>query len=123
MPYTVIDKTPNYSHIQIQGVFSVQDLLALQASARADLEQSHCFRVLVELQDFNGWSHEPDWENTGFLPVSENQFSRIAFVGDSSWQDDVFMFTGQPMRTHQIAFFTPDQFEQAKAWLTRDAPD
>ncbi|MGY6277264.1 hypothetical protein [Methylomonas sp. MgM2] len=60
MPYSVISQHRNYSHIQIRGVFSVRDFLSLQTMARTDLQQHHYFRVLAELQDFKGWSHDPD---------------------------------------------------------------
>jgi len=117
MPYTIVKQTQDYGHIRIQGLFSVKDLLALQDLAVTELQNSNCFRVLVELRDFAGWSHEPEWENSEFLPANDNQISRIAFVGDERWQDDVFMFTGQPMRSDEIAFFTSDQWDQAEAWL------
>lgn len=120
MPYTVINQTQDHIHIRIQGLFSVKDLLALQDLALTELQNSNGFRVLIELRDFAGWSHEPEWENTAFLPANGNQCSRIAFVGDARWRDDVFMFTGQPMRSDEIAFFTSDQWDQAEAWLNQD---
>lgn len=120
MPYTVINQTQDYVHIRIQDLFSVKDLLALQDLALTDLQNSNGFCVLIELRDFAGWSHEPEWENTAFLPANDSQVTRIAFVGDERWRDDVFMFTGQPMRSNEIAFFTSDQWIQAEAWLNQD---
>jgi len=120
MPYTVVNQTHGYAHIRIHGVFSVQDLLALQGLASNSFGKDRYFRILIELVDFKGWSHQVEWENTEFLPTTENQAPRLAFVGDERWRHEVFMFTGQPMRAEQIAFFSPEQFEHAEAWLKQD---
>jgi len=46
--------------------------------------------------------------------------SRLAFVGDEKWKDEIFLFTGRPMRQIAIEFFTQDQFDQAQAWLSEE---
>jgi len=117
MPYTLINQTEDYNHIRIQGLISVPDFLALQDMARTGMQSYQGVRVLIELNDFTGWSHESAWEETEFLTADQNHFMRLAFVGDARWRDDVLLFIGQPMRTEQIAFFTPDQFSEAEAWL------
>ena len=104
--------------VKLIGKLTVRDFQELQALARLSLEQFGQFRVLVELEDFQGWSKETGWENSFFLEENEEGISKLAFVGDEKWKVEIFMFTGKPMRQTAIEFFPQDQFDQAQAWLS-----
>ena len=106
--------------IKLTGKQTVLEFEELQALAKLRLEQFGQIRLLVELGDFQGWSREPGWENSFFLEDDGDLISRLAFVGDEKWKDDVFMFTGKPMRKTAIEFFQQDQLAQAKAWLSEE---
>jgi hypothetical protein len=58
--------------------------------------------------------------DTAFLDNDGEGVSRLAFVGDEKWKDEIFLFTGRPMRQMAIEFFTQDQFGQAQAWLSEE---
>jgi hypothetical protein len=118
MSYQLIKKNDHDNWVKLSGKLTVSDFLELQALARSSLEQFGQFRVLIELEDFHGWSKETGWENTFFLEENGEGISKIAFVGDEKWKVEAFMFTGKPMRQTAIEFFTQDQFDQAQAWLS-----
>ncbi len=44
--------------VKLSGKLTVHDFQLLQALARLSLEQFGQFRIVVELEDFQGWSNE-----------------------------------------------------------------
>jgi hypothetical protein len=121
MSYQLIKEFNRINWIKLIGKLTVSDFQQLQTLAKLRLEQFGQFRVLIELEDFQGWSKETGWENSFFLAEDGEGISRIAFVGDEKWQVEIFMFTGKPMRETEIEFFPQDQLDQALAWLSVDS--
>ncbi|MGR8932969.1 MAG: STAS/SEC14 domain-containing protein [Gammaproteobacteria bacterium] len=120
MSYTIISRTDEMSWVKFSGLLTVHDFLELQALGKKSLELFGCFRTLVELEDFHGWSKEPGWENTAFLMDTGWRRTKIAFVGDDKWRDDMFMFTGKPFRSAAIEFFPTARLAEAQAWLAKE---
>jgi hypothetical protein len=117
MSYQLIKKNDHDNWVKLSGKMTVRDFQELQTLAKLSLEQYGRLRMLVELEDFQGWSRESGWEDSTFLEENEASMSKLAFVGDEKWKDEIFMFTGKPMRQIAIEFFPQDQFGQAQAWL------
>lgn len=120
MPYQLIKTLDSESWIKLSGKLTVADFKALQALAKLTLERFGQVRILVELEAFQGWSREPGWEDSFFLTGDGMRVSKLAFVGDENWKDDIFLFTGKPMRQTAIEFFSQDQLLHAKAWLSEE---
>jgi hypothetical protein len=120
MSYQLIKTLESESWLKLSGKLSVQNFQELQALARLSLERFGQAKILVELEGFQGWTREPGWEDSFFLAEDGNRMSKLAFVGDLSWKDEVFMFTGKPMRKTAIEFFPKDQLAQAKDWLSEN---
>ena len=120
MSYQLIKKNDHDNWVKLSGKLTVHDFQELQALARLSLEQFGQLRMLVELEDFQGWSKETGWEDSTFLEENEQGMSKLAFVGDEKWKDEIFMFTGKPMRQIAIEFFPQDQFDQAQIWLSEE---
>ena len=120
MSYQLIKEFNRNNWIKLTGKLTVRDFQEIQALARLSLERFGQFRVLIELEDFQGWSKETGWENSSFLDESGKGMSKLAFVGDEKWKTEIFMFTGKPMRKMAIEFFPQDQFDQAQAWLSEE---
>ena len=118
MSYQLIKEFNRNNWVKLIGKLTVSDFEELQSLARLSLEQFGQFLVLIELEDFQGWSNESGWENTSFLEENGEGISKLAFVGDEKWKDEIFLFTGKPMRRIAIEFFPQDQFDQAQAWLS-----
>ncbi|MFI3198611.1 MAG: STAS/SEC14 domain-containing protein [Methylococcaceae bacterium] len=117
MPYQLIKEFNPINSVKLVGKLTVLDFQELQALAKLSLEYFGQFRVLVDLEDFQGWSNETEWEDSPFLEENGPGISKLAFVGDEKWKVEIFMFTGAPMRQTTIQFFPQDQFEQAQVWL------
>jgi hypothetical protein len=120
MSYQLIKEFNRNNWVKLIGKLTVRDFQELQTLARLSLEQFGQVRILVELEDFQGWSKETGWENTSFLEENEEGISKLAFVGDEKWKVEIFMFTGKPMRHTAIEYFSQDHFDQAQAWLCED---
>lgn len=120
MPYTIVKQTPDLDWIKINGRLTVLDLLAIQVSGQENQQPANRLRTLIQLEEFEGWSNEPGWENTTFIPDQDNEMTRIAIVGDEKWKDEIFMFIGYPMRPIDIVFFPETQLNEAQIWLNRD---
>ena len=118
MSYQLIKKNDHDNWVKLSGKLTVRDFQELQTLAKLSLEQFGQLRMLVELEDFQGWSKESGWEDSTFLEENAESMSKLAFVGDEKWKDEIFMFTGKPMRQIAIEFFPQDQFDEAQAWLS-----
>jgi SpoIIAA-like len=74
-------------------------------------------RVLIVLDNFQGWEPSEGWEDTSFQEKYDPFIERIAIVGDSQWKDLVLAFAGKPFRKLPIQYFLPTQLAEARAWL------
>jgi hypothetical protein len=110
----------NEHWIKISDYLTVSEFQQLQTLGELSLGRFDQFRVLIELEDFQGWSKEPDWEMSFFLTEDQTFISKIAVVGDEQWKDKVFLFMGKGMRKTAIEFFPPSQLAEAKAWLSEE---
>ena len=120
MSYQIIEKSDRINWVNLSGKLTIHDFQELQALARQSLEQFGQVRILFELENFQGWTNETEWENTTFLEENGEGISKLAFVGDEKWKIEILMFTGGPMRQTAIEFFPQDQLDQARAWLSEE---
>jgi len=118
--FRLIKSLDSENWIKLSDKLTVSEFQKLQSMAKSSLERFGQFRGLLELEDFQGWSKEPGWENSFFITENGKQISKIAFVGDEKWEDEVFMFMGKQMRKTAIEFFPKNQLAQAKAWLSEN---
>ena len=120
MTFRLINTLDSENWFKVSGQLTVSEFQKLQALGELSLERFGQFRVLIELEDFQGWCNEPGWVDSFFLTEDGNRISKIAFVGDEKWKDEVFLFMGKPMRNTAIEFFPQYQLAEAKAWLCED---
>jgi hypothetical protein len=120
MTFRIVKSQESEHWIKLGNKLKVREFESLQSLAKSCLEKFGRFRVLIELEDFQGWSKESGWEGSFFLTEQENEMSKIALVGDGKWKEEAFLFTGKPMRKTAIEFFPPSHLAEAKAWLSED---
>ena len=104
-------------YARISGVMRIADLQALQSAGMDVLKQGIKARLLVTLQDFQGWEKGEDWGDVGFQISHGKDIERMAFVGEEKWKDDVFAFVGKGLRSTQIEFFSPSALKEADSWI------
>jgi hypothetical protein len=74
-------------YVRISGIMKLADQQSLQASGMELIAQHKKVRLLVTLEDFQGWEQGVDWGDIGFLLAYGNDVAKIAFVGDERWKD------------------------------------
>jgi hypothetical protein len=104
-------------HARISGIMRAADMKFLQAAFMDLIRQSSKVRLLVTLENFQGWEKGADWGDVDFQIAHGNDIEKIAFAGDEKWKDDVFAFVGKGLRTTQIEFFPAASAKDAEIWI------
>lgn len=76
-------------------------------------------RLVVELEDFHGWSADGLWEDIKFDLKHFADIERIAIIGDQTWERGMALFC-KPFTKAEVKFFAPDEREQARLWIAGD---
>jgi len=103
--------------VRISGQMSVTDLRRLQSAGMELIRQGRKLRVLVLLEDFQGWEHSGDWDATGFLSDQERGMQKIAIVGDEQWRDQTCAFVAKGLRPFAIEYFASAARTEAEDWV------
>lgn len=107
-------------HARISGVMMVADQRALEAFAKTLIDAHHAVRLIVALEDFEGWEKSEAWgDDVPFQIEYGNGIRKIAIVGDAQWKDPAFLFVGKGFRSTDVEYFTPDARDAAEAWVRR----
>jgi hypothetical protein len=80
------------------------------------MEKEETIRVMVEFQDFQGWTLGALWEDTKFGAKHFKDIDRLAIVGDLEWEKYLAVFI-KPFTTAAVQYFDTRQKEEAKKWL------
>ena len=73
-------------------------------------------RVLVELQNFQGWSAGALWEDTKFAARHFKDIERLAVVGDKKWERGVTVFV-KPFTAATVRYFDTNDAHRARRWV------
>ena len=117
MACEIIKTEGDLVRIRISGIMRVADLRTLQASGLELIRQGNKLRLLVLLENFEGWEQSGDWANTGFLPDQDRGIHKIAIVGDEQWRDQACAFVAQGLRPFAIEYFASSAQAEAERWL------
>jgi universal stress protein A len=72
--------------------------------------------LLIELEDFKGWEAKAAWADMKYGIEHDNDFNRIAIIGETIWQK--WMTSLSNVASHTKArFFKRDELSQAWDWL------
>lgn len=105
-------------HARLSGAMTLADQQALEDLARRLIDAGGKVRLLVTLEDFEGWAKDSAWgDDLGFQLDYGNEIVRIAVVGDPRWKDQALMFVGKGFRATEIEYFQPDSLAGAKGWI------
>lgn len=74
-------------------------------------------RLLIVLENFDGWSRSDDWEKAPIHFEFDAHLERVAVVGDPRWKDDLLAFLGLPLRDVPFEYFAPDRAAEVRPWL------
>jgi hypothetical protein len=117
MPFEVIESSGSLVSVKIKGELKKSELDQIQALAIELIKRWGKVRVLVILEDFQGWERGENWGDITFAVEHDNDIEKVAIVGEESWKEPVLAFFGKPFRKLSIEYFDPSQLARARAWV------
>jgi len=101
----------------VSGKLGKAEYLQIQSEIESVIKQIGQIRILVLLNDFDGWETASGWEDTSFVDRNDPYIKKFAIVGDQQWRGLVSAFTLQGLRPVPIEYFTEDKEAVARQWL------
>ena len=117
MPATFISEPDGVCVLRISGLLKRSEFAAGQERMGAKIETGAKPRLLVILEDFEGWERGVDWNDLDFMIIYGGEIAMIAIVGEARWETQALAFAGAGIRGAPVRFFPPDQLNAARAWL------
>jgi hypothetical protein len=77
-------------------------------------------RLLVILEDFNGWTAGALWEYIKFDIKHFRDIERIAIVGEKRWHEAMALFC-KPFTTAAVKYFHQFELSDAPEWLQKES--
>lgn len=118
MAYEIIRMDGTVVTIKISDVMKLADQQSLQAAGTEWMQKGRELQLLIALVDFKGWEKGVDWGDVGFLMAHGDDITKMAFVGDEKWRDQVFAFVGKGFRKTEIEYFPASSMKQAENWVS-----
>ena len=103
--------------LRITGLLRKSEMDAALAAEARKWGPATRIRVLVIMEDFEGFERGADWGDITFLVKHDHQVEKIAIVADKKWESDALTFAGAGFRQGQVRFFAQNQLAQARVWL------
>jgi hypothetical protein len=100
----------------VRGKLTRADYELFVPEIEGAIEQHGKVRLLVDLEDFEGWSAGAMWQDTKFDARHWNDIERIAVVGEGKMEKGLAMFA-KPFTTAEVKFFERTDRARALRWL------
>ena len=101
--------------IKLIGKLTKMDFEIIVPLMVTEIEEYHKIALYVEMQDFHGWTAEALWADTKFDLRHHKDFSRIAFVGDQTWEEWMAILS-KPFTSAAVRYFDELEREAALRW-------
>ena len=108
----------NVYRLEVTGLLRERDFAEVQRIAAAEIRKNGNMRLLVVLDQFDGWEQGVEWRDLNFYVRYGDDIDRIAFVGDARWRSEAVMFVGADLRKAKVAYFRPSDADRAGVWLS-----
>jgi hypothetical protein len=107
----------NLYRIDITGLLRHQDLADCERLMVAEMARIGPVRLLIVLQDFQGWDTGPGWDDLSFYARHGDRIERIAIVGPERWRSEALMFASAELRRAPVQYFPDADRSAAEAWI------
>ncbi|MBU2501568.1 STAS/SEC14 domain-containing protein [bacterium] len=111
-----MDDGPELLAISARGKLEVEDYEQLVPAMERLIDKQGAVDLLVQLEDFAGWSAGAAWEDTKVGIRHFNDVRRMAIVGDSLWQKGMALFV-KPFTAATVRYFDVAETPAAISWL------
>jgi hypothetical protein len=103
--------------LRVSGVLKRSDFGAEQNALAHKIDTGSKPRLLVILENFEGWERGADWNDLDFLLSHSGEILKIAIVAEPRWETLALAFAGAGVRRAPVKFFPSNELEQARSWL------
>jgi hypothetical protein len=117
MPVQIQHQSDDISVLRISGILKRSEFAAEQTALARAIDIGSKPRLLVILENFEGWERGADWNDLDFLISHGGKISKIAIVAEPRWEPLALAFAGAGVRRAPVKFFPPNELEQARRWL------
>src|SRR5438094_8098429 len=103
--------------LRISGILKRSEFAAEQSALARQIDSGSKPRLLVILENFEGWERGADWNDLDFMISHGGKISKIAIVAEPRWEALALAFAGAGLRRAPVKFFPPNELEQARRSL------
>lgn len=117
MPASLRCEPDDVCVLLISGMLKRSEFAAQQEIVAQKIDAGAKPRLLVILEEFEGWERRVDWDDLDFLIAHSGEIAKIAIVSEPRWEAHALAFAGAGVRRAPVKIFPPDQQAEARAWL------
>src|SRR5438132_7335495 len=93
--------------LRISGILKRSEFAAEQSALARNIDIGSKPRLLVILENFEGWERGADWNDLDFMISHGGEIAKIAILA----------FAGAGIRRAPVKFFPLSELQQARSWL------
>lgn len=112
----------HYLEVGLTGKLTEQDYEQLGPQIEDLIRRHGKLRLLCDMHDFHGWTFGGLWEDVKFDIRHFDDVERLALVGETRWQEGMAAFC-KPFTSAKIRYFERFELDEARKWLTKEAPE
>jgi SpoIIAA-like len=117
MPVQIEYEANDICVLRVSGVLKQSEFRAEQSTLARKIDTGSKPRLLVILENFEGWQRGADWNDLDFMISHGGKISKIAIVGEPRWEMLALAFAGAGVRRAPVKFFQSNELRQARSWL------
>jgi SpoIIAA-like len=117
MPVQIQQQPDDIYVLRISGILKRSEFAAEQSALARNIDTGSKPRLLIILENFEGWERGADWNDLDFMISHGGKISKIAIVAEPRWNALALAFAGAGVRRAPVKFFPPNELEQARTWL------
>jgi hypothetical protein len=117
MPASIHCDSDDVCVLHISGMLKRSEFAAQQELIAQKIDAGAKPRLLVILEEFEGWERRVDWNDLDFLIAHSGEIAKIAIVSEPRWEAHALAFAGAGVRRAPVKIFLPDQQAEARAWI------
>ena len=102
--------------VKIDGELTSEDMKTLIDRFQSIVDRDEKVLLYIDMQGYKGWELGAAAEKFKHIGMLLKAFDRYAIVGDTRWME-IWVKIVDPFTPQQIKHFTPDQVDDAWAWL------
>ena len=119
MPVQIQYQPDDICVLRIGGILKRSEFGAEQNALARKIDMGSKPRLLVILENFEGWERGADWNDLDLTISHGEKISRIAIVAEPRWEALALAFAGAGVRRVPVKFFPSNELEQARSWLAK----